>query len=72
LEITIPVSSDAEGVIPVNPEMTQITLREGDHVVWQNGPYLPGDAGVKAARQEGGNIVVSFGSGRYLFELTGK
>ena len=72
LEVTIPVNSDAEVVIPLNPEMTQITLSEDDRVIWQNGGYVPGDEGVNAARQEGGNIVVSVGSGHYLFELIGK
>jgi hypothetical protein len=47
------VSSDADVVIPLNPEMTEVTLNEGSRVNWENGRYMPGDAGVEAARQEG-------------------
>ena len=72
LEITVPVNSDAEVVIPIEQDMTETTLREGDHVIWQDGRFVPGDEGVRAARAEGGTIIVSVGSGHYAFQLTGK
>jgi alpha-L-rhamnosidase len=72
VEVTIPVNSNAEVVIPLDPEMTEMTLREGDHVIWQNGKYVSGDEGMTGAREEGGRITLSVGSGHYRFQLTGK
>jgi len=46
-------------------------IREGDRVVWENGRYVSGDPGVKAATQDGKKVVFQVGSGSYSFRLTG-
>jgi len=71
LEVTVPVSSDAQIVIPAESQMTDVVIREGDRVVWENGRYISGDAGVKAATQEGRIFTFQVGSGNYSFRLTG-
>ncbi len=72
LEVTVPVNSDAEIVIPVEQDMTETTLREGGRVIWQDGRFAGGDEGVSAARAAGATILVNVGSGHYAFELTGR
>ncbi|MGH9454402.1 MAG: family 78 glycoside hydrolase catalytic domain, partial [Terriglobia bacterium] len=74
LEVNIPAGSDAQIVIPQEEEMTEVTVREGDHTVWDKGQFVKGDPGVTQAVQEArtGSIVVSAGSGHYKFVLTGQ
>jgi alpha-L-rhamnosidase len=82
LDVKIPVNSDAKVVIPKDPEMTDIVVREGDRVVWEKGQYVAGAAGVTGASmgQEGvsflapvrDSITFDVGSGHYSFKLTGQ
>ncbi len=72
LDVVVPVGSDAEVVIPADREMTEVTVREGDHVIWRNGQYVSGDDGVTGAHEDHGRIVVALGSGHYAFRLTGE
>jgi len=51
--------------------MTDVVIREGDRVVWENGRYVSGDPGVEAATQDGKKVVFHVGSGTYSFRLTG-
>ena len=46
LDVTIPPGADATVLVPTETQMTEIEIREGDHVVWQNGNYVAGDPGV--------------------------
>jgi len=71
LEVNVPVNSDAQVVIPAESQMTEVVIREGDRVVWENGRYVSGDPGIKAATQEGKLVVFHVGSGNYSFRLTG-
>jgi len=71
LDVTVPVSSDAQVVIPPEAQMTDVVIREGDRVVWENGRYVSGDPGVKAGTQDGKKVVFHVGSGTYSFRLTG-
>jgi alpha-L-rhamnosidase len=71
LDVTVPVSSDAQVVVPPEAQMTDVVIREGDRVVWENGRYVSGDPGVKAATQDGKKVVFQVGSGSYSFRLTG-
>ncbi len=80
LEVTIPVNSEAQVVIPKEIEMGDVVVREGDRVVWDKGKFVPGVPGVNSA--VAGAEAVSFfgptkeaisfevGSGQYLFKLT--
>jgi alpha-L-rhamnosidase len=70
LDVAIPVNSDAQVVIPAEVQMTGVTIREGDRVVWENGHYVSGDSGVTAATQDGGTTIFQVGSGTYSFRLT--
>jgi len=71
LEVTVPVNSDAQVVIPPEAQMTDVVIREGDRLVWENGRYMSGDPGVKAATQDGRTVIFQVGSGTYSFRLTG-
>ena len=80
LEVTVPVNSEAQVVIPKEIEMGDVVVREGDRVVWDKGRFVPGAPGVKSA--VAGAEAVSFfgptkeaisfevGSGQYLFKLS--
>jgi alpha-L-rhamnosidase len=71
LEVAIPVNSDAQVVLPTEPQMTDVVIREGDRVVWEKGHYVSGDPGLTGATREGTNIIFQLGSGTYSFRLTG-
>ena len=72
LEAEIPVGSEAKVVVPKDIEMTAVTIREGDHVVWENGHFVPGDPGVAAATAEHDSFTFDVGSGHYSFRLAGQ
>jgi alpha-L-rhamnosidase len=71
LDVTIPVNSDAQVVVPAEQQMTDVVVREGDRVVWEKGHYVSGDPGLTGAAQEGRAVVFHVGSGTYSFRLTG-
>jgi alpha-L-rhamnosidase len=70
LEVVIPVNSDAQVVIPAEPQMTEVVIREGDRVVWEKGQYVSGDPGLAGATQNGRIFTFQVGSGHYSFRLT--
>lgn len=74
LDVNIPAGSNAEIVIPKEQQMTETTVREGDHTIWQSEQYVPGDPGISGAtaNPRSGAITVSVGSGDYRFVLTGE
>jgi alpha-L-rhamnosidase len=72
MEVVVPANSDAKIVVPEEEEMTNVTVREGDHVVWENGKFVPGDPGISAATARSHAIEFSVGSGYYHFLLTGE
>jgi len=69
LEMTVPVGSEAEAVIPEDPQMVQIAVLESGRPIWQGGMYVPGDEGVQDARKVGHLVTVKVGSGHYSFQL---
>ena len=66
------MGSDAKVVVPKDIYMTEVTIQEGDRVVWEKGHYVPGVAGITAATQEHGGFTFDVGSGHYLFKLSGQ
>jgi alpha-L-rhamnosidase len=73
LDVEIPVNSSAKIVVPKELEMTEVTVREGNNVVWEKAHFVPGTPGITAAEAEkNGDIVFEVGSGRYSFRLTGE
>jgi len=71
LDVSLPVNSDAQIVVPAESQMTDVVIREGDRVVWEDGRYVSGDPGVKAATQQGRIFTFEVGSGNYSFRLAG-
>ncbi|HET7841298.1 MAG TPA: family 78 glycoside hydrolase catalytic domain [Terriglobia bacterium] len=73
LEVDVPAGSDAVIVIPKPQELTNISVREGERVVWENGKYVAGDPGIKnASAGRDGRVTFELGSGHYDFRLTGR
>ncbi len=72
LEVMIPVNTDAQVVISKQDYMTDVTVREGDQVVWDKSHYVAGDAGVTGAKEDRNAITFEVGSGHYSFKLTGQ
>jgi len=72
MDVWIPVNSDAKVVVPVEEDMTEFTVREGDRVVWSDGHFVAGDAGVTGASAQTHAITFDVGSGHYQFKLTGQ
>ena len=72
LDVSIPVNSVATVVIPKEEDLTEVTVREGERVVWESGKFVPGVPGVTGGRQASGDVVLEVGSGRYSFKLTGR
>jgi len=73
LRVTIPVNSDARILIPKDDYMTDVTIYEGDRVVFEKGHYVSGDVGITgAAAEKNGDTVFEVGSGTYLFKLVGR
>lgn len=82
VEVTVPVNSQAQVVIPKDEEMGEVVVREGDRIVWDSGAFVPGTPGVTSATEDAveaaflgplkGAVAIEVGSGHYKFELKGK
>jgi len=72
LEVTIPPNSDAKVYIPQEEQMTDITIYEGDRVIWEKGRFVPGTPGVTAGVKGHDDFVFDVGSGHYSFKLAGE
>ncbi len=72
LNVEIPVNSDAQVVIPSDPAMTEVVIREGEQVIWEKGRFVPGTPGITGGKADRGRFVFDVGSGRYAFRLTGE
>lgn len=71
LNVVIPDGSDAVVMMPEEEEWTQVRVREGNHIVWENGHYVPGDPGISGATPVDGAIRFEIGSGNYSFAVSG-
>jgi alpha-L-rhamnosidase len=72
LEVEVPVNSSASVSIPKNLEMTEITIREGDRIVWDKNQLVDGAPGISTAKSEHERVTFEVGSGHYAFRLTGQ
>jgi uncharacterized protein GlcG (DUF336 family) len=70
--VEVPVNSDAQVVIPSGEAMTEVTIREGGHVIWEKGHFVPGTPGISGGKEERGRFIFDVGSGRYAFRLRGE
>jgi len=71
LDITLPVNSEAEIVLP-KFNLTNIVVKESGTVIWAQKKFLPGVAGIFEIKEREGTIVLKVGSGQYSFELGGE
>jgi alpha-L-rhamnosidase len=72
LHVDVPVNSTATVSVPQDPEMTNVTVREGEKTVWEKGHFIEGDPGVTAGKYDGKRVAFEVGSGHYEFSLTGE
>jgi alpha-L-rhamnosidase len=72
LEVEIPVNSDAQVVLPRLDAITEVRVKEGDRVIWEQGQFVPGTPGITAGKEEHDAYVFDVGSGHYMFKLTGQ
>ncbi|HTV55644.1 MAG TPA: alpha-L-rhamnosidase C-terminal domain-containing protein, partial [Terriglobia bacterium] len=67
LHVVVPDGADATVMMPQEEQWTQVIVREGNYVVWQDGHYVAGDPGIAAAAPAEGRIRFEIGSGDYSF-----
>jgi alpha-L-rhamnosidase len=65
--VIVPANTRAQIYIPTLAG-DSITLREGDAIIWKDGKFIPGVAGITSATAEAGYVRVEAGSGRYQFQ----
>jgi len=70
-EVTIPVGSDADIVLP-KFNFRDVEVHESGNPVFQGGKFLAGAAGVTGAKEAERTVTIEAGSGHYVFELTGR
>lgn len=72
LEVSIPPNTEGIVRIPVNGE-GEVTIREGQTVLWKEGVFIDGIDGIKDARLISNQncIQVDIGSGSYHFTVSG-
>jgi alpha-L-rhamnosidase len=70
VEVTIPVGSEAEVVIP-KLGIRDVRVTESGKTIWTGDKFIAGPAGITAAEDKDGAIRVRTGGGRYTFVLEG-
>jgi len=70
LRVVIPANSDASVCIPLS-DYKNILVKENGKTVWEDGAFIPGNAGFKNGRIEEEKIIFSIGSGTYEFKVSG-
>ncbi len=70
VEVTIPVGSQAEVVIP-KFQLRDIRVMESGMPVFEKGRFVSGPAGIEDAADKDGAIRLRIGSGRFVFLLEG-
>jgi alpha-L-rhamnosidase len=71
IEVTIPVGSEAEVRIP-RFNLVGVMITESNVPVWKGDAFLAGPAGVSSIKAVEGGFAITVGSGRYVFELSGR
>ncbi len=70
-EVTIPVGSEADIVLP-KFNFRDVEVKEGGKLVFQAGKFVAGADGVTGAKDAEKTVTIEAGSGHYVFELTGR
>jgi len=71
IEVAVPVGSEADVRIP-GFNLLDVVITESGVPVWKGDAFLPGPAGVAGIQKAEGGFSITIGSGRYVFELSGK
>ena len=69
LNASLPPASNGSVSVPV-PGLSNPTVTESGAVVWRDGAFVPGVAGVTGAERSGSYVVFDIGSGDYTFETS--
>jgi alpha-L-rhamnosidase len=69
LEVTIPVNSEAKVCVP-KIGLKNVSVKESNKIIWENGSYVNGVAGIYNASETDCYITFDVGSGSYAFRLT--
>jgi alpha-L-rhamnosidase len=67
LDVTIPVNATASVSVPLIG-LKNATITEGGKVVWKDGAYVEGVAGINVGKLETGYVTFDTGSGEYNFK----
>ncbi len=70
LDATIPVNSEAKVSVP-KLGLSNVVVEEGGKVVWQNGSYVAGTAGITGGNENPDYVTFDVGAGTYTFVLRG-
>ena len=62
----VPPNSSALVSVPVSGRH-DVAIREGSDVVWENGVFVAGTAGIASGHRDGDYVTFAAGSGRYVF-----
>jgi hypothetical protein len=68
LEVTIPVNTSATVSVPKRG-WEQVTITEGDTVIWQNGAPTKTVSGISGGQDQDSWVTFEVGSGKYCFEV---
>ena len=72
LRVAVPAGTDAQLVVPLLGSAAKaVTITENSTVVFKDGAYVAGVAGITGATVVGYNVVVEHGSGAYSFVRSG-
>ncbi len=70
LDVSVPVNSEAKVSVP-KAGLQSVTVEEGGEVIWRNGSYVGGVAGITGGSEKAECVVFDVGSGSYSFTLIG-
>ncbi len=69
LDVTIPVNSKAEVSVP-KISLENISVAEGGKVIWKDGSYVSGVAGIAGGSESADYVTFHIGSGSYSLKLS--
>ena len=68
LDVAVPVNSEAKVGVP-KMGLQDVVVEEGGKVVWKNGSYVAGTAGITGGSESADYVTFDTGSGTYRFHL---
>jgi alpha-L-rhamnosidase len=69
--VSIPANTSATVVLPVSG-YNDFIITEGGTPIWEKDKFTKGEPGIEAVKKEGGQILISLGSGNFDFRITAK